>query len=237
MIKRRSLALSRKILLTICNKSYPSLMLNDAKVQFTTNQKHLVFILDSRLDFVEHIDNKSIGMIKRRSLALPRKISLKIYNKSYPSLMLNDARVQFATSQKYLVLILDFRLEFIEHIDNKINKYSKIIGMRKKGSLMMSRKILLIIYNKNYSSLMLNDAKVQFATSQKHFVLILDSRLDFIEHIDDKITKCNKIIGMIKRRSLALSRKILLTIYNKSYPSFMLNDTKVQFTTNQKHLA
>ena len=71
---------------------------------------------------------------------------------------------------------------------------------------------------------MLNDAKVQFATSHKHLVLILDSRHDLIEHIDYKINKCKKIIGLMKRRSLAPSRKVLLTIYNKYYPSLMLND-------------
>ena len=41
----------------------------------------------------------------------------------------------------------------------------------------------------------------------------------------------------MKRLSLALSRKILLTIYNKTYPSFMVNDTKVQFATKQKDLV
>ena len=51
---------------------------------------------------------------------------------------------------------------------------------------------------------MLNDAKVKFATSQKHLLLILDSRLDFIEHIDDKLNKYNKMIGVMKRLSSAL---------------------------------
>ena len=74
---------------------------------------------------------------------------------------------------------------------------------------------------------MRNDTKVQFATNQEHLVLVLDFRLDFIEHIDNKINKCNKIIGMMKRRSLARSRKVLLTVYNKDYPSLMLNDTRV----------
>ena len=84
---------------------------------------------------------------------------------------------------------------------------------------------------------MLNDAKVQFATTHKHLALILDFRLDFIEHIDNKFNKWNKIIGIMKRRSVALSRKFLLTIYNKDYPSSMVNDTKVQFATNQKYLV
>ena len=52
-------------------------------------------------------------MIKRRSLALSRKILLKIYNETYPSFMLNNAKEQFATTQKHLVLILDPRLNFI----------------------------------------------------------------------------------------------------------------------------
>ena len=44
------------------------------------------------------------------------------------------------------------------------------------------------------------------------FGLILDSKLDFNEYIDNKINKCNKIIGITKRLSLHRSRKHLLTI-------------------------
>ena len=35
----------------------------------------------------------------------------------------------------------------------------------------------------NYPSLVFNDTKVQLAISQKHLGLILDSKLDFNEHI------------------------------------------------------
>ena len=66
--------------------------------------------------------------------------------------------------------------------------------------------------NKNYPSLMFNDTKVQLGTSQKHLGLILDSRIEFNKHIDYKINKCNKIICIMKRLSLTLSRS-LLTIY------------------------
>ena len=67
--------------------------------------------------------------------------------------------------------------------------------------------------NENYLSLVFNDIKVQIANSQKHLGLILDSKPDFNEHIDNKINKCNKIIVIMKRLSLILSRKSLLTIY------------------------
>ena len=57
-----------------------------------------------------------------------------------------------------------------------------------------------------------NSTDVQIADSQKHLGLILDSKLNFNEHIETKITKCNKI-GLMKKLSLILSRKSLLTIY------------------------
>ena len=84
---------------------------------------------------------------------------------------------------------------------------------------------------------MLSDVKVQFITSHKYSVLILYFRLYSIGHIENNIGKCNKIIGMIKRRLLALSRKVLLKIYNETYPSSMFNDAKVQLATTQKHLV
>ena len=65
----------------------------------------------------------------------------------------------------------------------------------------------------NYPPLNFNGDNVQTAISQKHLGLVLDSKLDFNEHINNKINKCNKIIGIIKKLSLFLSRKTLLTIY------------------------
>ena len=55
--------------------------------------------------------------------------------------------------------------------------------------------------NENYPSLVFRATKVQLANSQKHLGLILDSKLDFNEHIDNKISKWNKIIGIMKRKS------------------------------------
>ena len=58
------------------------------------------------------------------------------------------------------------------------------------------------------------------ADSQKHLGLILESKLDFNEHIESKIGKCNEIIRSMKKLSLILSRKSLLTIY-KSFVIFV----------------
>ena len=58
-----------------------------------------------------------------------------------------------------------------------------------------------------------NSRDVQITDSHKHLGLILYSKWNFNEHIESKITKCNKIIGLMKKISLILSRKSLLTIY------------------------
>ena len=81
------------------------------------------------------------------------------------------------------------------------------------GILFTARPVSYKRENESYPSLMFNKTKAQLTTSRKHLGLILDLKLDFTEHIDNKINKCNKIIGIMKRRSLILLRKSLLTIY------------------------
>ena len=68
-------------------------------------------------------------------------------------------------------------------------------------------------YKVVYPPLKFNNSDVQSANSQKHLGLVLDSKLDFIEHVNKKINKCNKSIGIMKKLSLTLSRNSLLTIY------------------------
>ena len=65
----------------------------------------------------------------------------------------------------------------------------------------------------NYPPLNFNGDNVQTAISQKHLGLVLDSKLDFSEHISNKINKCNKIIGIMTNLSLFLLWKTLLKIY------------------------
>ena len=64
-----------------------------------------------------------------------------------------------------------------------------------------------------YPPLKFNNNDVQSANSQKYLGLVLDSKLNFNEHVNNKINKCNKSIGIMKKLSLTLSRKSLLTIY------------------------
>lgn len=51
---------------------------------------------------------------------------------------------------------------------------------------------------KNYPSRKFNITNVQSAATQKHLGLIFASKLNFNEYIDNKINKCNNVIGLMK---------------------------------------
>ena len=48
----------------------------------------------------------------------------------------------------------------------------------------------------------------------KHLGIVLDSKLDFKFHVDQKIKKCNKLISLIRKLSVNVSRKALLIYTN-----------------------
>ena len=58
-----------------------------------------------------------------------------------------------------------------------------------------------------------NDLPIVSAPMLKHLGLIIDEKLTFFYHLNGKISKANKVIGLIKRLYHYLPRKSLLTIY------------------------
>ena len=58
-----------------------------------------------------------------------------------------------------------------------------------------------------------NNDGISKCPHQKHLGIVLDSKLNFSAHVDQKIKKCNRIIGLIRRLSVTLPRNALLTIY------------------------
>ena len=79
-----------------------------------------------------------------------------------------------------------------------------------------------------YPPLNFNNNAVQSANSQKHLGVVLDSKLEFNEHVNNKINKCNKLIGIMKKLSLTLSRNSSLTIY-KTFVRPILDYTDIIF--------
>ena len=57
-----------------------------------------------------------------------------------------------------------------------------------------------------------NDNTVQTVEEHNQLGLSLDKKLDFNIHAENKINKCNKLIGIMKQLSLSILRDILLTI-------------------------
>ena len=58
-----------------------------------------------------------------------------------------------------------------------------------------------------------NEAPVAHTTCQKHLGMHLDKKLNFNHHLEEKIAKANKGIGLIRKLAHILPRQSLLTIY------------------------
>ena len=67
--------------------------------------------------------------------------------------------------------------------------------------------------NPHHPQLMFNGTVVAKMIEQKHLGLILDSSLSFRKHLNEKIIKAKKILGIIKHLSIFLPRKTLDQMY------------------------
>ena len=66
----------------------------------------------------------------------------------------------------------------------------------------------------NHPSLHFNNTVVIQSTTHKHLDMILDTKLDFQEHLKGKLIKISKKIGLLRKLQKILTRAPLLTIYN-----------------------
>ena len=88
---------------------------------------------------------------------------------------------------------------------------------RQANEVIFSRKSKFSSYPPLSSPLLLspltfNNNDFKKCSHQKHLGSILDSKLDFNTRVDNKIKKCYQIICLIKRLSVSVPRKALLTI-------------------------
>ena len=58
----------------------------------------------------------------------------------------------------------------------------------------------------------LNNSPLTRSSNQKHLGIHLDEKLNFVNHIKEKISKANKDVGVIEKLNNTLSRKVLLTL-------------------------
>ena len=62
-------------------------------------------------------------------------------------------------------------------------------------------------------NLTFNKSNVPSSPSVKHLGMLLESSLNFNEHIQNKTDKCYKIIGLIKKWSIHLPREAFFRVY------------------------
>ena len=67
--------------------------------------------------------------------------------------------------------------------------------------------------NSSHLPVAFNNNDIKKYPHHKHLSITLDSKLDLKFHVDQKIKKCNTLIGLIKRLSVNVPRKALLTIW------------------------
>ena len=70
----------------------------------------------------------------------------------------------------------------------------------------------LVSNNLSHPPVKFNNNNISRCSHQKHLGVVLDSNLNFNTHIDQKIKKCNKMIGLIRRLSVNLPHNTLFTI-------------------------
>ena len=76
-------------------------------------------------------------------------------------------------------------------------------------SILFSRKVNAVSHPEIYY----NENPIQQTNSHKHLGLILDKKLSFTEHLDEKILKAYKGIGILRKLSHFFTRHSLITIY------------------------
>ena len=65
----------------------------------------------------------------------------------------------------------------------------------------------------SYPPAIFNNNSIAKCWYHKHLGVVLDSKLDFSIHIEHKIKRCNKLIGLLRRLPVCFPRKALLAIF------------------------
>ena len=112
-----------------------------------------------------------------------------------------DKHISRATLNKDLDLINNWAFQWKMQFNPDRNKQVQELYFSKKAG---NQKSLDVTFNKS---------NVASSPSVKHLGMLLDSRLNFNEHVQSKMNKCYKIIGLIKKFSIHLPREALLRIY------------------------
>ena len=94
--------------------------------------------------------------------------------------------------------------------------------------------------NLSYPPIKLNNNEISKCPHQKQLGIVWDSKLKFNDHADQKVIKCNRIIGPNRRLLIILPRNALLTIYKSfvrpylDYGDFLYGKPTKQWTFSEQ---
>ena len=92
-----------------------------------------------------------------------------------------------------------------------------------------------ISHNLSHRPIKFNERIFTKWNHQRHLGIILDSNLNFNSHIDQKIKKRNKLMGIIRILSVNLPRNALLTIYKSFTRPHLDYDDVLYDKPNNEH--
>ena len=76
---------------------------------------------------------------------------------------------------------------------------------KQANEVIFSRKLTIDL---SYPPVKFNNNDIITCSDQKHLGIVLDSKLNFASHVNQKIKKCNKLIGVLRRLSVHLPKQI-----------------------------
>ena len=68
-------------------------------------------------------------------------------------------------------------------------------------------------YQSKMKDLYLGEHVVQLVSSHKHLGLLFNTSLSWTDHIEHQVSRCNKLLGQLKKFKYRWSRKALETCY------------------------
>ena len=85
-------------------------------------------------------------------------------------------------------------------------------------NLDVSKQVQEVIFSrkkniKNHPIVSFNNLHINRKSTQKHLGLLLDEKLNFSEHITEKLKKATKRINLLRKLNLSLPRSALLIIH------------------------
>ena len=90
---------------------------------------------------------------------------------------------------------------------------------------------------KNHPIVSFNNLPINRKSTQKHLGLLLDEKLNFSEHINEKLKKATKSINLLRKLNLSLPRSALLIIYKSFIRPHLDYDDIVYVQPNKSSLS